>query len=128
MTFHTDFVIRDLEEDKLSCTERIKEPQRHRGYHRAEKADVCEVREIANYQRSRKIPSPHNLEALISERASFKYQITNLRREEIGHFFQTKENATNGRSERHCNSCGTCSTEDLTSFACDIFRSTKEAN
>jgi hypothetical protein len=36
----TDFVIRDLEEDQLSCTERIEEPQRPRSDHRAEKAGV----------------------------------------------------------------------------------------
>jgi hypothetical protein len=36
----TNFVIRDLEEDQLSCTERIEESQRPSSYHRAEKADV----------------------------------------------------------------------------------------
>ena len=36
----TDFVVRDLEEDQLSRTERIEEPQRPRSYHRAEKAEV----------------------------------------------------------------------------------------
>jgi hypothetical protein len=47
----TDFVIRDLEEDKLSRSEGIEETQRHRSYHRTEKANT-------RNQNKNKVPVP----------------------------------------------------------------------
>ena len=94
----------------------------------AQKKLTCYVRDRANYLRSRKIPSPHDLEVPILVGVLIEYPTTNLRREEIRYFFQTEEYATNGSSECHCNSCSACSAEHLTSFAYEVCQMTKEVN